>query len=70
MEISKFTLAVIRDHKKLRNPTKIWRLMPITKCWIGLPKIQYCIWWGHHILAHFDSYKEALKARREIYEMA
>lgn len=44
--------------------------MPITKCWIGLPKIQYCIWWGHKIVAHFDSYKEAIKKRREIYEMA
>lgn len=70
MEISKFTLAVIRDHKKLRNPTKIWRLMPIEKRWVGLPTIRYCILWGNNTLAHFATYKEAIKARREIYEMA
>lgn len=70
MEVSNYTLAVIREHKKLKNPTKIWRLMPICKKWIGYPKIQYCVMWGNKILAHFDSQREAIMKRREIYEMA
>lgn len=70
MEISKYTLAVIREHKKLRNPTKIWRLMPIVKRWIGCPKIQYCVMWGNSILAHYDTQREAILKRREIYNMA
>jgi len=70
MEISKYTLAVIREHKKLKNPTKIWRLMPIVKRWIGCPKIQYCVMWGNTVLAHFDTQREAILKRREIYNLA
>lgn len=69
-EISRYTLAVIREHKKLKNPTKIWFLMPIVKRWIGYPQIRYCIMWGNHILDHCSSKKEAERRRREIYEMA
>lgn len=69
-EISRHTLAVIREHKKLKNPTKIWFLMPIVKRWIGCPKIQYCVMWGNTILAHFDTEREAILKRREIYNLA
>ena len=69
-QISKYTLAVIREHKKLKNPTKIWRLMPIVKRWIGCPKIQYCVMWGNTVLAHFDTQREAILKRREIYNLA
>ena len=69
-EISKYTLAVIRDHKKAKTGWPIWKLMPISKCWIGKPTIQYVIWWGNHILDYCDNYKAAVKRRREIYNMA
>lgn len=70
MEISKYTLKVIREHKNLRNPTKIWRLMPICKRWIGYPQIRYCIMWGNKILAHCATNDDAIKLRRKIYNMA
>ena len=68
-QIDRYTLAVIRDHKKAKV-LPIWKLMPISKCWIGLPKIQYVIWWGHSILDYADNYKDAVKRRREIYNLA
>ena len=69
-EISKYTLKTIGEHKKSKNGWPIWKLMPISKCWIGLPKIQYVIWWGKSILEYAGSYKDAVKRRREIYELA
>ena len=69
-QIPKYTLSVIREHKKARVKTPIWKLLPISKCWIGLPKIQYVIWWGTSILDYAGSYKDAVKRRREIYELA
>ena len=68
--IDRCTLKVIRQHKESKTGWKIWRLMPISKCWIGLPKIQYVIWWGNSILDHCDTYDEAVKRRREIYNLA
>lgn len=68
-QISKYTLAVIRDHKKARVKP-IWEVLPISKAWIGLPKIQYVIWWGKSILDHCETYKEAVKRRREIWNLA
>jgi len=69
-QISKYTLKTIGDHKKSKNGWPIWKLMPISKCWIGLPKIQYVIWWGKSILDYADNYKDAVKRRREIYNLA
>ena len=69
-QIDKYTLKVIRQHKDARIKTPIWKLLPISKCWIGLPKIQYVIWWGKHILDYCDNYKDAVKRRREIYNLA
>jgi hypothetical protein len=69
-QISKYTLAVIRNHKEAKTGWPIWKLMPISKCWIGLPKIQYVIWWGKSILDYADNYKDAVKRRREIYNLA
>ena len=40
----------------------IWKVMPISKCWIGLPKIQYVIWWGN-LFWILDNYKDAVKRR-------
>jgi hypothetical protein len=68
-KIDRYTLAVIRDLKKAKM-LPIWKLMPISKCWIGLPKIQYVIWWGKKILDSADNYRDAVKKRREIWEMA
>lgn len=68
-QISKYTLAVIRDHKEAKvHP--IWKVLPISKAWIGLPKIQYVIWWGKSILDYADNYKDAVKRRREIWNAA
>ena len=68
-QISKYTLQMISAHKKAKvHP--IWKVLPISKCWIGLPKIQYVIWWGKSILDYSDSYKGAIKLRREIWNMA
>lgn len=69
-EISIYTLRVIREHKDCKTGWPIWKLMPISKCWIGLPTIQYVIWWGWHILDYADNYKAAVKRRREIYNLA
>ena len=69
-QISKYTLAVIREHKESKTGWPIRGLMPISKCWIGLPKIQYVIWWGESILDYADNYKDAVKRRREIYNLA
>lgn len=68
-EISKWTLQTIREHKKAKV-LPIWKVLPISKCWIGLPKIQYVIWWGEKILDHADTYKAAVKRRREIWNIA
>ena len=69
-QISEYTLRVIREHKKSKTGWHIWKLMPISKAWIGLPKIQYVIWWGKTILDHCDTYREAVRRRREIYNAA
>lgn len=69
-EISKYTLKTIGEHKKSKIGWPIWKLMPISKCWIGKPTIQYVIWWGGHILDYADNYKAAVKRRREIYNLA
>ena len=68
-QIDRYTLLTIREHKKAKiHP--IWKVLPISKCWIGLPKIQYVIWWGKSILDYADNYKDAVKRRREIYNLA
>ena len=68
-QIDRYTLQTIREHKKA-NILPIWKVLPISKCWIGLPKIQYVIWWGKSILDYADNYKDAVKRRREIYNLA
>lgn len=68
-QYDKYTLKLIRDHKEAKV-WPIWKVLPISKCWIGLPKIQYVIWWGRKILDYSDSYKGAVKLRREIWNMA
>ena len=67
--ISIYTMKLIREHK-LAKVWPIWKVLPITKRWIGLPKIQYCILWGEKVLAHFDTYKDAVYERRRIWNAA
>lgn len=68
-KIDVYTMKHIKELKDSKlHP--IWKVMPISKCWIGLPKIQYVIWWGKTILDHCDSYKDAIKRRREIWNLA
>ena len=69
-QIDKYISKLIREHKSCKTGWPIWKLMPISKCWIGQPKIQYVIWWGKHILYHCDSYNDAVKLRRKIWETA
>ena len=64
-----YTLKSIRSHKDAKV-YPIWKVLPISKCWIGLPTAQYVIWWGKHILDYAGSYKDAVKLRREIWNMA
>ena len=68
-QICKQTLEMIAAHKKAKV-LPIWEVMRISKCWIGKPKIQYVIWWGKTILDSCDNYKDAVKRRREIWNMA
>lgn len=68
-QICKQTLEMIRSHKKAKV-LPIWKVLPISKCWIGKEKIQYVIWWGKTILDYSDSYRGAIKLRREIWNMA
>ena len=68
-QIDTYTLKMIRSLKDSKKH-KIYMVLPISKCWIGMPKIQYVIWWGRKILDSFDNYKDAVKRRREIWEMA
>lgn len=68
-QIDRYTLKVIGEHKKAKV-LPIWKLLPISKAWIGLPKIQYVIWWGKSILDYADNYKDAVKRRREIWNAA
>ena len=67
--IDRMIAQQIREHRKAKV-MPIWKLMPITKTWIGLPTQRYVIWWGKKILAHCATNKEAQLKRREIYEMA
>ncbi len=69
MNIDRFIAQMIREHKKA-NITPIYRLMPISKCFIGFPTKKYVIWWGKKILDYADTYRDAIKKRREIYENA
>ena len=64
-----YFLQHLREHKKAKL-IPIYRLMPFSKCWIGLPKIQYVIWWGGKILDYADTYRGAIKLRREIWNRA
>jgi len=68
-QIDIYTLKTIRSLKDSKKH-KIYMVLPISKCWIGLPKIQYVIWWGKKILDHCDSYDAAKKRRREIWDLA
>ena len=68
-QIDNCILECIRDHKKAKV-LPIWKLLRISKCWIGKPTIQYVIWWGNSILDSCDNYREAVKRRREIWNMA
>jgi hypothetical protein len=68
-QISKYTLQLISAYKTSKWLT-ISEALPISKCWIGLPKIQYVIWWDREILDYSDSYKDAVSRRREIWDMA
>jgi len=68
-QICKQTLEMIAAHKKAKV-LPIWEVMRISKCWIGKPKIQYVIWWGKTILDSCDNYRDAVKRRREIWNMA
>ena len=68
-QIDSFTAQLIREHRKAKV-LPIWKLMPISKCWIGYPTQRYVIWWGKKILAHCATNDEAIKLRRKIYEMA
>ena len=68
-QICKQTLEMIRSHKKAKV-LPIWKVLRISKCWIGKPTIQYVIWWGESILDYADNYKDAVKRRREIYNLA
>lgn len=69
VQIDRFIAQQIRAHRKA-GILPIYRLMPISKCWIGYPTQRYVIWWGKKILAHCATNNEAIKKRREIYEMA
>ena len=68
-QIDKCILKLIRDHKVSKR-LPIWKVLPISKAWIGLQKIQYVIWWGKKILDHCDNYDAAVKRRREIWNAA
>lgn len=68
-QICKQTMEMIAAHKKAKL-LPIWKLMPISKCWIGKPTIQYVIWWGEKILDYADTYRGAIKLRREIWNRA
>lgn len=68
-QIDFYTLKTIRQYKDGKT-FPIWRVLPIKKCWIGLPKIQYVIWWGEKILDYCETYRDAVKRRREIWELA
>ena len=68
-EISIYTKKILREHK-MANVLPIWRVLPIKKCWIGLPTVQYVIWMGNTVLDHCDTYKGAIKRRREIWNEA
>ena len=69
-QVDSYVSRLIREHKSCKTGWPIWKLMPISKCWIGLPKIQYVIWWGKSILDYCGNYKDAVKRRREIWNMA
>ena len=68
-KIDVYTLKHIRDFKSSKV-WPIWKVLPISKRWIGLPKIQYCIMWGEKVLENYDTYKDAVYARRVIWDMA
>lgn len=69
MKYDKYIMQLIHDHK-LTKVWPIWKVLPITKCFIGCPKAKYVIWWGKKVLDSADSYKDAIKLRRKIWNAA
>ena len=45
MKIDRLIAQQIRAHRKA-GILPIYRLMPISKCWIGYPTQRYVIWWA------------------------
>ena len=69
VQIDRLIAKQIRAHRSAKV-LPIWKVLPISKCWIGKPTIQYVIWWGKKVLDSADNYRDAVKKRREIWEMA
>ena len=69
-QISKYTLQFIREHKNSKTGWAIWKLMPISKTFTGVPELPYVIWWGKEMLDRCATYKDAVRRRREIYNLA
>lgn len=68
-KIDIYILKSIRDYK-LAKVWPIWKVMTITKTFIGFNEPKYVIWYGKKILGHADTYRQAIRRRREIWNLA
>jgi len=65
--LNKYQLSLIQDYKKVGMKAK--EVFSISKRYIGLPEVKFCIYFGFQLLAYSDSLKEAQNLRNEMYNI-
>lgn len=65
--LNKYQISLIQDYKKVGMKAK--EVFSISKRFLGLPEVQYCIFFGFQLLAYSDSLNEARNLRNEMYNI-
>ena len=65
--MNKYQIRLIQDYKKVGMKAK--EVFSISKRYIGLPEVKFCIFFGFQLLAYSDSLKEAQNLRNEMYNI-
>jgi hypothetical protein len=66
-KLNKYQISLIQDYKKVGMKAK--EVFSISKRYIGLPEVKFCIYFGFQLLAYSDSLKEAQNLRKEMYNI-
>lgn len=65
--LNKYQISLIKDYKEIGMKAK--EVFSISKRFVGLPEVQYCIFFGFQLLAYSDSLNEARNLRNEMYNI-